>query len=79
VSAETYAAQRFEAARTDPAFAARLDSFAQGAHVAVVDRSTPVGEVMARVGPGDVVAILDDDGDDVEHGFILVRVAAVSL
>jgi len=75
VSAESYTEQQFYAARRNPAFARRLAAFSRGTlGTEVVDSSTPIGESMSQIVAGDVIAICDEDS---EHGFMLVRIAAV--
>jgi len=68
VSAESYAEEQFKAALASPGFATRLR--AAGADlpddVVVVDNSTPIGEVLARLTQVGVVAVCDEDEP---HGF----------
>ncbi len=76
MSAESYAEQQFNAvARHSPTFIARVEDYGTTVErVIVVAGSTPVGEVIARVGRARVVAVLDEDAP---HGFALARIAEV--
>jgi hypothetical protein len=75
VSAESYAEQRFNAVKADPVFAGRVADYGTTVDaLVVVADSTSVGEVLARLGNGRVVAVLDEDAP---HGFALARIAEV--
>jgi len=68
MSADTWAAQQFTSAVTDPGFAARVRAAGadEPAAVKVFDEQTSIGEVLARVGHGAVVAIASEAEP---HGF----------
>lgn len=75
MSAESYAEQRFDAACRDLAFVNRVTALGvPRSEAVVVADSTPVGEALARVAGGGVLAVADDEAP---HGFVLARVDRV--
>lgn len=75
MSAESYAEERFNAVKTDLVFIGRVTDYGTTVdRVIVVADSTPVGEVLARVDYGRVIAVLDEDAP---HGFALARIGEV--
>jgi hypothetical protein len=75
MSAEASAEEKFARVRESHIFLGRLGAFGVDAdQVVVVADSTPVGEVLAQVGQGGVVAVLDEAAP---HGFALARITGV--
>lgn len=75
MSAEAYSEQQFNAVKTNPVFVSRVADYGTTVDaLIVVADSTPVGEVLARVNYGRVVAVLDEDAP---HGFALARISEV--